>query len=440
MRPLCFVLMPFGTKPSSSGGSIDFDAVYREIIAPAVDAAGLDPLRADEEQTGGIIHKPMYERLILCEFAVADLTTANANVFYELGLRHALRRHSTVMMFAEGGRLPFDVNGLRALPYHLTADGKPEHAANSANALAGLLTAAKERGDVDSPLYQLVQDYPNIQREKTDVFRDRVAYSAAAKKRLAAARKQGLDAVRAEEHALGHVADADAGVVIDLMLSYRAVKGWDDMIALVDRMSRPLAETVMVQEQLGLALNRAGKGDEAEQVLTSLIERRGPSSETYGILGRVYKDRWEAASKAGDAFGAAGLLDRAIEAYLKGFEADWRDAYPGVNAVTLMELKDPPDERRTALIPVVAYAVDRRIAAGKPDYWDHATQLELAVLGRHEAVAKSACGKAMAALRETWEAETTVRNLRLIRAARARRGEDVPWVDQIEQALSAKAT
>lgn len=440
MRPLCFVLMPFGTKPSGSGGTIDFDAVYREIIAPAVEAAGLDPLRADEEQTGGLIHKPMYERLILCDFAVADLTTANANVFYELGLRHALRRHSTVMLFAEGGRLPFDVNGLRALPYRLTADGKPENPANSLGALAGLLVAAKQRADVDSPLYQLVQDYPNIQREKTDVFRDRVAYSAAAKKRLAAARKQGLDAVRAEERALGAIADADAGVVIDLMLSYRSVKGWDEMIALVDRMSRPLAETVMVQEQLGLALNRAGKGDEAEQVLITLIERRGPSSETYGILGRVYKDRWEAASKAGDTFGSAGLLERAIEAYLKGFEADWRDAYPGVNAVTLMELKDPPDERRTSLIPVVAYAVDRRITTGKPDYWDHATQLELAVLGRNEAVATSAGGRAIAVVREKWEAETTVRNLRLIREARARRGEGVSWADQIERALSAKAT
>ena len=54
MRPLCFVLMPFGTKPSGTGSSIDFDAVYREIIAPAVDAAELDVLRADEEQSAAL--------------------------------------------------------------------------------------------------------------------------------------------------------------------------------------------------------------------------------------------------------------------------------------------------------------------------------------------------------------------------------------------------
>lgn len=54
-----------------------FDAIYSELTGPAVDAAGMEPLRADEEMAGGIIHKPMYERLILCEYAVADLTTAN---------------------------------------------------------------------------------------------------------------------------------------------------------------------------------------------------------------------------------------------------------------------------------------------------------------------------------------------------------------------------
>jgi MAP3K TRAFs-binding domain len=397
-------------------------------------------LRADEEQSGGIIHKPMYERLILCDFAVADLTTANANVFYELGLRHAVRRHSTIMVFAEGGRLPFDVNGLRALPYRLSADGKPDAPSKTIETLAAWLIAAKQRAVIDSPLYQLVQDYPDIQREKTDVFRDRVEYSAVAKKRLAAARQAGIDALRAEEHGLGSVADTDSGIVVDLMLSYRAVKGWNDMIALVERMARPLAETVLVQEQLGFALNRAGRGDEAEQVLTALIERRGPSSETYGLLGRVYKDRWEAALGAGDTFSAAGWLEHAIDAYLKGFEADWRDAYPGVNAVTLMELQDPPDPRRDALVPVVAYAVARRIAAGKPDYWDYATQLELAVLGRQEAKAVSACGKALARVRESWEPETTVRNLRLIREARARRGEVLPWAASIESALAARAT
>src|SRR4051812_47595166 len=117
-RPLCFVLMPFGLKRDIAGYMIDFDSIYKELIAPSINDAGFQPLRADEEMTGGIIHKPMFERLILCDYAVADLTTANANVFYELGVRHAVRPRSTVLIFAEnGGRLPFDLSPMRALAY-----------------------------------------------------------------------------------------------------------------------------------------------------------------------------------------------------------------------------------------------------------------------------------------------------------------------------------
>ena len=437
-RPLCFVLMPFGKKPGAGGAMIDFDAVYRDLIAPAIEEAELEPLRADEEMTGGIIHKPMFERLILCEYAVADLTTANANVFYELGIRHAVRPWSTVLIFDEASRLPFDVAPLRAFPYRLTPEGVPKDIASTKAALADRLREAR-KAVTDSPIFQLVDGFPEIDHTKTDVFRDRVRYSAKIKERLARARKDGAEALRAVEKELGKIEDLESGVVIDLFLSYRAARGWEEMIDLVDRMSPPLAATVMVQEQLALALNRAKRGEEAEKVLLDLLEKRGPSSETYGILGRVYKDRWEGALQDGEQFLAGGLLDKAIEAYLSGFEADWRDAYPGINAVTLMELKEPPDPRREQLIPVVAYAVERRIAAGKPDYWDYATRLELAVLAKDEEAAMAALGNALASVREPWEPETTARNLRLIRDARQRRQEDVPWEKVIEDELSRKA-
>ena len=67
--------------------------------------------------------------------------------------------------------------------------------------------------------------------------------------------------------------------------------------------------------------------------------------------------------------------------------------------MTLMELKDPPDPRRLFLIPVVSYAVERRIAIGKPDYWDYATRLELAVLANDEGGAASALSDALACVR-----------------------------------------
>ena len=295
---LCFVLMPFGQKPDAGGAVIDFDAVYRDVIAPAIRDADMEPLRADEEVTGGIIHKAMFERLILCEYAVADLTTANANVFYELGVRHAVRPSSTVALFAKGSRLPFDVTMLRSMPYTLTPAGTPDDIDATRKSLTAQLSDAR-KAIKDSPVFTLIEGMSEqqIDHEKTDAFRDRVSYSQHLKDRLAAARQRGGEAVKAVESELGNIADAESGVVIDLFLSYRAVRAWGDMIRLVERMSPPLAATVMVQEQLALALNRAGDGAQAETVLTRLLEKRGPSSETYGILGRVYKDRWEEASK-----------------------------------------------------------------------------------------------------------------------------------------------
>lgn len=440
MRELCFVLMPFGRKPDAGGTIVDFDAVYRELIAPAIAQADLDPLRADEEMTGGIIHKPMFERLLLCPYAVADLSTANANVFYELGVRHAVRPWSTVLIYGEGGRLPFDVAPLRALPYKLTPAGTPADTPVTLAALAARLKEARNYA-ADSPVFQLVDGMQplEISHIKTDVFRERAKYSTDIKERLATARMQGAEAVRAIGKELNPIVDAESGVVIDLFLSYRAVKAWDDMITLAQTMSAPLAATVMVQEQLALALNRAGRGEGAERILLDVIERRGPSSETCGILGRIYKDRWEAALRSGDNLLARGLLEEAIAAYMRGFETDWRDAYPGINAVTLMELREPPDPRREQILPVVTYSVGRRIAAGKADYWDHATLLELAVLSKDEPRANNAAAEALATVNEGWEAETTARNLRLIREARERRQEVFPWAKQIEDALESRA-
>ena len=88
-QPLCFVLMPFGNKPDAEAERSTSTA-STPAIAPAIERAGLRCIRPTRRRVGGIIHKPMFERLLICEYAVADLTSANANVYYELGVRHAV--------------------------------------------------------------------------------------------------------------------------------------------------------------------------------------------------------------------------------------------------------------------------------------------------------------------------------------------------------------
>ncbi|MCV6589669.1 MAG: DUF4071 domain-containing protein [Marinobacterium sp.] len=451
MNPLCFILMPFGTKPSPLGGEIHFDLIYQQIIAPAVSAAGMEPIRADLEQSGGVIHKAMFERLLLCDYAVADLTTANANVFYELGIRHTHRPASTALIFSAGQTLPFDVNNLRGLPYQLDSAGKPASAAADYQALTARLQGfldRQDKPDVDSPLFQLLDNFPQIDRLKTDTFRDQARYSQQLKTQLADARAVALDdnaaglaAVQAVADKLLNLREQEPGVLIDLLLSWRALSAWQQMVALVEAIPLELQQTALVQEQYGLALNRAGDHRKAERVLTALIKQRGPSSETCGILGRVYKDRWQQARDNNEPTARInGLLNQAINCYLQGFEADWRDAYPGINALALMEQATPPDPRRIELNPVVSYAVKRRISGGGADYWDYATLLELAVLAGDAAKAEQALSDATAVLRESWEADTTANNLQLICNCRQQRGEDTGWLEALIETLKYEAS
>ena len=91
----------------------------------------LEPVRGDQERTGGIIHAPMFGRLLLSDYVVADLTLNNANVFYELGIRHTARPFTTVPIFAAIHPLPFDVSLVRALPYTLEKGALTEEGAKS---------------------------------------------------------------------------------------------------------------------------------------------------------------------------------------------------------------------------------------------------------------------------------------------------------------------
>jgi O-acetyl-ADP-ribose deacetylase (regulator of RNase III) len=113
----CFVIMPFGKKENINGELIDFNEIYRDVIQESIRAAGLEPLRCDEIERSGSIHRDMFEHVAQDEVAIVDLTNLNANVFYELGVRHALKKNVTVLIQAEGTNIPFNIQGQRIIKY-----------------------------------------------------------------------------------------------------------------------------------------------------------------------------------------------------------------------------------------------------------------------------------------------------------------------------------
>ncbi|MCR9096660.1 MAG: DUF4071 domain-containing protein [bacterium] len=444
---------------------IDFDRIYSQSLAPAIEDAGLEPIRADHERTGGVIHKPMFERLLLCDFAIADLTTANANVFYELGVRHTARPATTLTIFADHQPIPFDVNFLSSVAYDLGENNRfgDEQATALrtvvADKLVDLRSLAAKQSAVDSPLFQLLDEWrpSDIARLKADVFRDRVQLNETYKQQLGAIREKAKNE-ESRQDAMDELAEirgglpsfdaVDAGTTMDLMLTYRALEDWDGMIAVVEDMPQTLKRQVFVREQLGFAHNRrAGEtknpADRAEalRVLSEVEDQQGPSSETCGLIGRIHKDSWNAALEAGDPLGAAGHLKMAIAAYTRGFMADQRDAYPGINAITLLDIKgdEPSLRQKERLLPVVRFAVEQRLEGRQPDYWDHATMLELSVLGGDAESANESLADALAVIRETMEPRSTANNLRMIRRAREERGELQDWLGQVIEELEKRA-
>ena len=109
MRLHVFVAMPFGVKPDGNGNPIDFDQIYASLIRPALEDAGLEVLRADEEQGAGDIRADMFQELLMADLVVADLTLDNPNVWYELGVRHALRARGVILVLGPRASQPFDI-------------------------------------------------------------------------------------------------------------------------------------------------------------------------------------------------------------------------------------------------------------------------------------------------------------------------------------------
>jgi hypothetical protein len=459
-QPLCFVLMPFGSKPDPAGGpDIDFNRVYEQAIKPGIDAAGMFPVRADEEKLGGIIHKAMFERLLLCEFAIADLTTSNPNVLYELGIRHAARPRTTLSIYASSSPLPFDVKPLRTEPYQLGDNNEfPDSSAAQLRQrvtehLAELHTLAAENDFVDSPLFQLITRWkpPALTPDATDGFsQEKVKATENLKGRLRSIGRAGttgaerialleqLAQIQAE--VLGAGETVDVGIFAELMLAHRALADWSGMIKVFDAMPESLQQQVPIRQQLAFAYNRraeatkeAGDRAQALNILEDLEDKQGPNPETSGLIGRIYKSQWQEASPDHDPAKGRPYLLKAVAAYVRGFEADWREIYPGVNAVTLLEAQGDSDARslKDRLLPVVRFAAEQKLRVPRPTYWDHATLLELAVLGGDADTANQIIDDVLSAYSESWQPRTTADNLHIIESIRIRRGENAMWIEQL---------
>ena len=168
-RMTCFVVTGFGRKTDfTTGRVLDLDKTYEQLVQPAFDRVGINAFRAIDANLTGSIDSIMYQWLYEADIVIADLSTLNANVFYELGVRHAQKPNTTVII-AESvlmSKIPFDLSSFVIHSYdhagdEIAADEQKRFVDHLAMILQGILDVEKERlakapeteRENDSPVY-----------------------------------------------------------------------------------------------------------------------------------------------------------------------------------------------------------------------------------------------------------------------------------------------
>lgn len=456
MKPHAFIAMPFGTKPDADGKPIDFNRVYEDLLKPALEAAGLEVFRADEEQRAGDIRTDMFQELLVADLVVADLTVDNPNVWYELGVRHALRARGVILVQGPRATQPFDIYTDRKLRYRLK-DGVPDPATLEADraAITKMARATLEAwsGRKVSPVYQLL---PHLQEPdwRTLLLEQRNEFSDAQERwasRMEVARQKGRPGdilVLAEEtptRALWLEAKTTAGNAL------LRLKHFDFALEQFDAVLAVEPDRKAVREKKAICLGRLGRSEEALEWVRQLTEDHPEDPECWALAGRVIKDGWiqrwaqagatpaqmRAAASAEDA-----ALREAIDPYHTAFLRDPSHYYSGINALTLRmlehHLSGSIDETALANLQGGVLWACLTAQERKPkDYWARASLAELFVLVNGKDSVIREYKTAVAAANKDWFAlDSTRQTLTLLRDLEFRSEETAAALDIVDREIA----
>lgn len=305
----CFIVSPIGNRldPIGTPGRVGYEdnlQMWAEVLEPACDVFGLKAIRADRIAETGEITEQIFQYLRDADVVIADLSGANPNVMYELGLRHT--RDKLTIQIGEYGRLPFDVNTIRTIQFQRTEAGRIE-ARNSL--IEALRTGLLGNG---SPVAAT-----RVWNEPESIGAESIA--------LAVERSHAVDEV--DE-------DVDEPGVVDMLAEGEAA---------IEEVSTTLAEMTGITKQIG-------------QLMTESTERIHESdSKKKGFAGRVVVARELASSlaeptslfeeQANDYLGSVGKLDAMVNFILDRMEENPTEAEEGQPFLqSTRELVDAVDE------------------------------------------------------------------------------------------------
>jgi hypothetical protein len=328
----CFVIMGFGKKTDfETGRVLDLDMSYHNMIKPAVEAAGLKCIRADEIPHSGVIDVPMYEQLLDADVVVADLSTSNKNAFYELGIRHALKPFTTIVIAEDQLKSPFDVNHILIRQYHHLGEDIGSSEARRfidllENAIKDIMASNTRKPD--SPVYTFL---PGLNAPVLAAIA-----SAAAQTAAAAPAEANVDA-QTRSSLMQKVDEAQKKE------DWAAAKIW---LTAAREMMKPKdgrKEDPYIIQRLALITYKSKSPNEVDalkdacELLWLLDPKTSNDTETLGLWGATHKRLWDLTKET-------KYLDEAIRAYERGFYLR-NDYYNGINYAFLLNVRANVSEK-----------------------------------------------------------------------------------------------
>lgn len=306
----CFVIIGYGPKMDyATGRELDLDKTYDYIIKPAFEELGFLCFRASDISHSGVIDIPMYNSILKSDFVVADLSTLNANVLYELGIRHAVRKNTTIIISENELDYPFDLSHILIESYeHLGKAIDYAEVLRFKKRLQEKVELLIENPLVDSPLYSLFPnlEVPTFTAEEIEDLKENIK---------------------------------EEGSLSDFMSAAEDAKDKKDYPTAMDYLEKALRlnqDNVLVTQRLALVTYKAETPNKIAALKRALeyLETLNPlmsiDLETLGLSGAIYKRLFDIEKDQ-------QFLEKAIWFYEKGFYIG-SDYYNGINLAFLFNV------------------------------------------------------------------------------------------------------
>lgn len=292
-RKICFVAMGFGKKMDyRNSKEVDLDIIYKKVIKNLFDSlTEYELIRADEISGSEIIDVSMYSLLLKADLVIADITTMNENAIYELGIRHASKPFSTIIMMQESEKIPFDLNHCRILTYKDFGEVLDDEEAEKIKTNLHSFIKASEEQNIDSPLYTYLPNIvpPNISDRELGEL---------------------LDTAKTKEETISNLVGKAEALKNESKFK-ESISEWKKLRDILPNNDYVVQQLALVQYKSKYPNETLALG-EALNTIQSLNPKKSLDLETIGITGAIYKNLFKL-NKNYD------YLDEAINYYKKGF-------------------------------------------------------------------------------------------------------------------------